>query len=73
MSDSAQKFGWTAVPRDPARSIAFDSVKAKPLPDAGDEDHWPTSALVRKTREWARGELDAETFNHSMRVYHFGT
>jgi len=73
MSDLAQKFGWTAVARDPARTIALDSPKGKPLPDAGNEDHWPKTELVIKTREWARGELDDETFNHSMRVFHFGT
>ncbi len=74
MANSAiEKYGWTAVPRKvedllqqsqasgPAKPISFSSIK---LPD---------SALVKAVQEYAKKELAIETFNHSMRVYYYGT
>jgi cyanamide hydratase len=69
-----EKFGWTAVPRhlktllqqsqassSPAKHIAASSIK---LPD---------SPLVKAVHEYVKKELPIETFNHSMRVYYYGT
>lgn len=73
MSDQVERYGWTAVARDPRQSVDVGNAKSSPIEHAGSESHWPSSDLVRKTRAWVRDELDDETFHHSMRVYHFGT
>jgi len=70
-------YGFTAVPRDP--DVLFKghptasgpnpkqdpfTVKDIPLPD---------SAIVKEVREFVRKELNEQTFNHSHRVYIYGT
>ena len=71
-TSNVQKYGWTALPRDPkillagltTGSQASDFESAAALPD---------TELVRKSREFVRKHLNEPTFNHSMRVYVYGT
>jgi cyanamide hydratase len=70
-------YGFTAVPRDP--DVLFkdhptasginpkqDSFELKDLP-------FPDSPLVRQVKAFVQKELDTPTFNHSNRVYIYGT
>ncbi|KAJ7730267.1 cyanamide hydratase [Mycena maculata] len=72
------RYGFTAVPRDP-------DVLFKDHPTASG-DHpkqnlltvnhflpFPQSALVDQIRDFVKAELDPQTFNHSNRVYVYGT
>lgn len=73
MADSISIHGWTALPRDP--SVILDgkkNVKA-PEPVTVDNIPLPSTELARKVLEYAKKELREETFNHSMRVYYYGT
>ncbi|KAF1982211.1 cyanamide hydratase [Aulographum hederae CBS 113979] len=71
MSDSITQYGWTAVPRSEEQLLALiDSSNTKPI-DISDLP-FPTGELVDHVMEYAKKELTEETFNHSMRVYHYG-
>ncbi|KAL4816692.1 hypothetical protein BDW67DRAFT_175316 [Aspergillus spinulosporus] len=64
--------GWTAVPVDAGAIFTNQAVK-DPDPVSLEELRFPAEDLVvSKTVEYARAVLDAETFNHSMRVYYYG-
>jgi cyanamide hydratase len=68
-----EKYGWTAVPRKistlleqsqvsgPAPSILVSSI---PL---------PSSPLCKAIHEYAKRGLPTETFNHSLRVFYYGS
>ena len=69
-----EAYGWTAVPRDlptllrtqsqalgPAKTISISSIA---LPD---------TPLAKAVYEYAKKELPIEVFNHSMRVFYYGT
>lgn len=63
--------GWTGVPAD-AGAIFVDQI-SKPEHLSIEEVKFPGEELVvAKTAEYAKGVLDPETFNHSMRVYYYG-
>lgn len=66
-----QEFGWAAVPRN--RSNVPSKQDAKGHSIQIDFDAWPTSDVVKKAQEFVKAELPEETFNHSMRVFHYGT
>ena len=70
-------YGFTAVPRDP-------DVLFKDHPTASGtnpkQDHFtaanfplPDSELVRQVRQFVKTELNEQTYNHSHRVYVYGT
>jgi cyanamide hydratase len=64
--------GWTAVPRSQAKLIA-DLENPQPANIVVDDVKLPDSEVARKTYEYAKKELPEKTFNHSMRVYYYGT
>jgi cyanamide hydratase len=70
-----EKYGWTAVPRKfdtlLAQSQAASAGPAKPISVASIQ--LPDSPLVKAVHEYAKKELAIETFNHSMRVFYYGT
>jgi len=76
-SDNVAFYGFTPVPRDP--DVLFENhptasgdnpkqdsfeIKDIPLPD---------SPLVKTVKEFVKGNLTEQTFNHSNRVYIYGT
>jgi hypothetical protein len=75
MSNPAiEKYGWTAVPVDLKTLLSLSdtaSNPAKPIPVSSIPA--PSSPLAKAVREHARKELPIETFNHSMRVFYYGT
>lgn len=73
MSDNEiDTHGWTAVVRDQPK---FFSV-FKPQPAQAIDIsaiHVPESDVARKTQAYAKAQLPEETYNHSMRVFYYGT
>jgi cyanamide hydratase len=47
----------------PASSAPFTPVSETPIPD---------TALARRVNEYAKSHLAVPTYNHSLRVYHYG-
>lgn len=63
--------GWTGVPAN-AGAIFVDRT-LNPVPLSLEEVKFPAEEpIVSKAAEYAKAVLDAETFNHSMRVYYYG-
>ena|SRR2546429_2085101 len=65
--------GWTAVPVDATKLLNGKDFLKKPDPLRVADIPIPQSALCRAVHEYAKKELPEETFNHSMRVFHFGS
>ncbi|KAL4973073.1 hypothetical protein BDW66DRAFT_162387 [Aspergillus desertorum] len=66
--------GWTAVPVDAGAIFNNQPFINDPKPISIKEIRFPDEdPVVNKTAEYARAVLDAETFNHSMRVYYYAT
>ena len=67
-----EKHGWTAVSRSQAKIMA--TLGNLRLAEFVPEDiKLPDSDMAKKTYEYAKKELPTHTFNHSMRVYYYGT
>lgn len=64
-------FGWTAVPRS-LSAFLENASEANVKPHTTSDFAVPSSAVAVKTIEYARANLPAETFNHSMRVFYYG-
>lgn len=73
MGNPTSTHGWTAVPRD--TSILLNGTKnvKDPRPVTVASIPLPETALAKKVLEYAQMELSEQTFNHSMRVYYYGT
>lgn len=65
--------GWTAQPRDVAVFLGHKNRLKEPAPQTVDSIAFPATPLAKAVLEYARKELREETFNHSMRVYYYGT
>jgi len=63
--------GWTAVPRSQTKVVAT-LTDPTPASIVVDDIKIPDSEVARKTYEYAKKELPAKTFNHSMRVFYYG-
>jgi len=73
-SDPVAVHGWTAVPRDPNAILGGKEYIHKPQPLLVKDIKFPSDdPLVVKAQEYAREKLAPQTYNHSMRVYYFGT
>lgn len=66
-------YGWAAQPRDV--SVLLDGKKNnnEPKPQTVADTSLPDTQLATAVLEYARKQLPTETFNHSMRVYYYGT
>ncbi|KAI9808326.1 MAG: hypothetical protein M1825_004783 [Sarcosagium campestre] len=71
MADQVELHGWTAVVRDSKILLAPLQDKSTPLPLSSLP--FPTSALVSRVDAYAKEKLPPGTYNHSMRVYHYGS
>ncbi|TCD60599.1 hypothetical protein EIP91_009830 [Steccherinum ochraceum] len=70
-------YGFTAVPRDPDVLFKDHPTASGPNPkqDLFTIDDFPllTSPIVQEVREFVKKELNEQTYNHSHRVYIYGT
>lgn len=74
MSQSTlETHGWTAQPRDFSAFLGEKKDLPPPEPQTVDRIPLPTTPLARAVLDYAKKELREETFNHSMRVYYYGT
>lgn len=65
--------GWTPVVRDHQALLSGNHYINKPSALSVKDIQFPSDDLVSKVREHAEEKLPAPTFNHSMRVFYFGT
>ena len=69
-------YGFTAVPRDPDVLFKDHPTASGPNPKQDlftDADFpLPDSELIRQVRQFAKAELNEQTYNHCLRVYVYG-
>lgn len=73
MSDVLKNHGWTAVPRDPSALLHGKKNVKDPKPHYVESITVPQTPLANAVYDYARRQLIEQTFNHSMRVYFYGT
>jgi cyanamide hydratase len=70
-------YGFTAVPRDPDVLFKDHPTASGPNPKqdllTAADFPLPDSELVRQVRQFVKAELNDQTYNHSLRVYVYGT
>lgn len=72
--DSIAEHGWTAVPVDPEAIFKGKPYLYKPTPILVKEIKFPSDdPIVAKVQQYAKETLPLPTYNHSMRVFYFGT
>lgn len=75
--NNVEKYGWTPVPRDPEVLLKGHPTAGGPNPKQADYDlselSFPDSELVRRSKAFVQKELNTPTFNHSHRVFIYGT
>ncbi len=72
MSEAIKSYGWEAKPRDPAVFLDGKKNFKDPEPQTVESIKLPDSPIAKAVLEYARKELNVETFNHSMRVFYYG-
>lgn len=72
MPNPVEKYGFSALPRDPSVILKGKKHNAEPQPISINDVKLPDTPLATAVRDYARGELREETYNHSMRVYYYG-
>lgn len=72
MSEAIRAYGWGPKPRDP-NVFLREKVSADPAPVLVESIRLPDTPLANKALDYAKQELNTETFNHSMRVFYYGT
>lgn len=71
--DPVAEYGWSAVPRSHTKVFPASSSSEGPPPLKVSDLPFPDTEIVSKTIAYAKEKLPAETFNHSLRVYYYGT
>jgi len=71
MANAITTHGWTAIPRDTSALNGKNAGAPKRV--IVNDIALPKTPLAKAVLEYARAELREETFNHSMRVYYYGT
>jgi len=72
-SDPIMTYGWMVLPRDPSIILNGKKNVKVPEPVKVDSIPLPDTELAKTVMKYAKKELREETFNHSMRVYYYGT
>lgn len=72
MPTPVEKYGFAALPRDPAVILKGKRNNAEPQPMSIDQVKIPDTPLAIAVRDYVKAELREETYNHSMRVYYYG-
>lgn len=73
--DSITAFGFTAVPASTSALFNSDTYPAPSSPAPFipvSETPVPNTALAKRVDAYVRANLPAPTYNHSLRVYHYG-
>ncbi|KAF2844428.1 putative cyanamide hydratase [Plenodomus tracheiphilus IPT5] len=70
--EQIRTYGWTALSCDPKQWGGVQSFNNPPKPQLCADVPIPDTALAQKSMDYARKELPAPTFNHSMRVFYYG-
>ena len=65
--------GWTAQRRSFSSFLGDTKALKAPQPQRVDNIPLPATPLANAVLDYAKQELREETFNHSMRVYYYGT
>ncbi|ROT37176.1 cyanamide hydratase [Sodiomyces alkalinus F11] len=74
VNDDIKKNGWDACPLNPAKVLKGKSFLHEPKSLPVDDIPFPSDdPVVAKAQEYAKAKLPEQTYNHSMRVYYFGT
>ncbi|KIP01260.1 hypothetical protein PHLGIDRAFT_113164 [Phlebiopsis gigantea 11061_1 CR5-6] len=75
--ENIAKYGYTPVPRDPEVLLAGHPTAGGASPQQAEhklsEIAFPDSELVRRSKAFVQKELNTPTFNHSHRVFIYGT
>lgn len=72
--DPVAVHGWIAVPTDANVVLGGNDYIHEPEPLLVRDIKFPSDdPLVARVQEYAHEKLAPQTFNHSMRVYYFGT
>ncbi|TCD60598.1 hypothetical protein EIP91_009829 [Steccherinum ochraceum] len=70
-------YGFTAVPRDPDVLFKDHPTASGPHPKqdlfTADDFPLPSSPIVKEVRDFVKKELNEQTYNHSHRIYFYGT
>ncbi|KAL8940803.1 MAG: hypothetical protein Q9216_002629 [Gyalolechia sp. 2 TL-2023] len=72
MSTATDPYGWAAKPRDVSELLHGKKNNQNPQPQTVASIDFPDTPLANSVLEYAKKELNTETFNHSMRVYYYG-
>lgn len=76
MSNPITTYGFTAVPASASALLTstpvYSSNTTTPTPLPVSATPIPTSALAQRINAYARAHLPEPTYNHSLRVYHYG-
>jgi len=72
MADPIELYGFTAVPRSLSKLLETTAGNP-PAKVAAKEIAVPDSEIARKVYAYAKEHLSEQTFNHSMRVFYYGT
>ena len=73
-AEEVQANGWTAVPVDGKQIIDGARPLSAPASITFEEISFPSDdPLVLEAQTFAKQRLSVEAFNHSMRVYYWGT
>ena len=66
--------GWDAMPVDPSSFFKGKPFVNEPGPLLVSDINFPDEhSIVAKVRDFAKAKLPRQTFQHSMRVYYYGT
>jgi cyanamide hydratase len=74
MSNEVQANGWTAVPVSGKQIIEAHGPITSPVPLKLEDVYFPSEyPVVAEAQSFAKKQLSPEAYNHSMRVYYWGT
>lgn len=71
-SESTSLYGFTPVLSSASALLKIDPPLAAPVAIAVAEMPVPSTPLAQRIHVYARAQLPVPTYNHSLRVYHYG-
>ena len=67
-----EEYGWPAVPRDRSNLPEASDARSDVV-DIDFESIWPKTEVVKQAQQYIKENLPQEVYNHSLRVYCYGT
>ncbi|KAL2856454.1 hypothetical protein BJY01DRAFT_231326 [Aspergillus pseudoustus] len=73
-SNTEKTYGFTPVPSDPTTLFETINLPSLPTPSPTPVSTTPppTTRLAQRIQQYAKSHLPEPTYNHSLRVYHYG-